>query len=154
MRKRTIRDIDALMAQKDKKSYEKQISDLERQLAEAQEEIQRCHKLLWGVQCACCGEIIGKDKQSQDVSLEVLKAHIEICPEHPLSAVKAENTKLRKIFAMVRRYSAEIAEEWFRVDSLTSWRITEVGHKAKRGNECGKKPPDEYINEIRDRRTK
>lgn len=51
-------------------------------------EIKRCYDLLFGGRCVACGEVIGKDKQNQQISDEELMQHILTCPKHPLAEMK------------------------------------------------------------------
>jgi predicted nucleic acid-binding Zn-ribbon protein len=65
-------------------------------LAEKEKEIERLSELLWGMRCVYCGEIIGKDKKNQDVAVEMLKAHVESCPKHPLTQANEQIAALRE----------------------------------------------------------
>lgn len=80
-------DIDEYLAEKDK------------ELAEAKGEVERLSNLLWGSRCVYCGEVVGKDKQNQDIADEILRNHVETCPKHPLSQAKGEIERLRGILA-------------------------------------------------------
>ncbi len=46
-------------------------------------EIERLSGLLWGGRCVYCGEVVGKDRQNQDLSDDVLREHVRACPKHP-----------------------------------------------------------------------
>lgn len=58
-------------------------------------EVTRLYSLIYGDSCAYCGELIGAEMRNQDVSLEMLKAHVRVCPKHPLAAALSENKRLR-----------------------------------------------------------
>ena len=51
-------------------------------------EIQRLSELLWGCRCIFCGEVVGKEAKAHDVADEVLKAHIKVCPDHPVNGLR------------------------------------------------------------------
>ncbi len=48
------------------------------------------------VNCVYCGHRYGPDHSTPVAMADVLKRHIEQCPEHPLSHAKAEIARLRK----------------------------------------------------------
>lgn len=48
------------------------------------------------INCVYCGHRCGPQKDTPAVMADVLKAHIEKCPEHPLSHAKAEIERLRE----------------------------------------------------------
>jgi hypothetical protein len=47
------------------------------------------------VNCVYCGHRYGPDKETPVAMADILKAHIEQCPEHPLSKAKVEIANLR-----------------------------------------------------------
>lgn len=49
------------------------------------------------VNCVYCGHRYGPSKDVPAAMADVLKQHIEQCPEHPMSAIKAENVRLLEI---------------------------------------------------------
>ena len=61
------------------------------------------------INCVYCGHRYGPDDEVPATMADVLKAHIEQCPEHPMSALKAENTKLTAEVAQAKLIGA--AEE-------------------------------------------
>ena len=71
------------------------------QVEQLQAEVLRLSELLWGMRCIYCGEVVGKDKQNQDVAEEVLKAHIQQCDKHPVQALRTENQRLRVLIQEV-----------------------------------------------------
>ena len=76
-------------------------------IEEQQAEIERCYGLLYGARCAYCGEVVGKEAQNQDISDDLLKAHIQTCPEHPL--VQA-NRRLSTLRTALEEISAKFSE--------------------------------------------
>lgn len=66
------------------------------QLAEKDQEILRLSELLWGSRCVYCGEVVGKDRQNQDVADEVLRAHVLSCPKHPIASKDQEIERLKE----------------------------------------------------------
>ena len=48
------------------------------------------------VNCVYCGHRYGPIDEVPVAMAEVLKEHVEQCPEHPMSSLKAENAVLRK----------------------------------------------------------
>ncbi len=47
------------------------------------------------INCVYCGHRYGPDSEMPASMADVLKKHIEGCPEHPMSALRDENEKLR-----------------------------------------------------------
>lgn len=47
------------------------------------------------INCVYCGHRYGPNDQVPASMADVLKAHVEQCPEHPMSELKAENATLR-----------------------------------------------------------
>lgn len=52
------------------------------------QEIQRLNELLWGCRCIFCGEVVGRENKNQDIADDVLKAHIKVCPDHPVNKIR------------------------------------------------------------------
>lgn len=48
------------------------------------------------INCVYCGHRYGPDDEIPSTMAQVLKEHIEVCPEHPMSALKAENKRLQE----------------------------------------------------------
>lgn len=48
------------------------------------------------INCVYCGHRYGPKKDTPVAMADILKAHIEQCPEHPMSKLKAENERLVK----------------------------------------------------------
>lgn len=46
------------------------------------------------VNCVYCGHRYGHEKDTQVAMADVLKQHVEQCPDHPMAALKARTTKL------------------------------------------------------------
>jgi len=49
------------------------------------------------VNCVYCGHRYGPRDEVPESMADVLKNHIEECPQHPMSKLKEENDKLRKL---------------------------------------------------------
>lgn len=49
------------------------------------------------INCVYCGHRYGPTDTTPDTKAEMLKKHIEQCPEHPMSKLKEENNKLKEI---------------------------------------------------------
>lgn len=48
------------------------------------------------INCVYCGHRYGPEDEVPATMADALKEHIEQCPKHPMSALKAENAKLRE----------------------------------------------------------
>ena len=48
------------------------------------------------INCVYCGHRYGPDSEVPAAMADVLKEHIEQCPKHPMSKLKAENERLRE----------------------------------------------------------
>jgi hypothetical protein len=48
------------------------------------------------INCVYCGHRYGPDPGTTVAMAEVLKQHIEQCPDHPMSHLKIENERLRR----------------------------------------------------------
>ncbi|KKK82231.1 hypothetical protein LCGC14_2805460 [marine sediment metagenome] len=48
------------------------------------------------INCVYCGHRYGNVENTQSSMADILKEHVEKCPKHPMSKLKAENDKLRK----------------------------------------------------------
>jgi hypothetical protein len=53
------------------------------------------------VNCVYCGHRYGPGDEVPSSMADVLKEHIEQCPKHPMSKLKAENERLRDIIGMI-----------------------------------------------------
>jgi len=49
------------------------------------------------VNCVYCGHRYGPDAETPSSMADVLKEHIEQCPEHPMSALKGERDRLASL---------------------------------------------------------
>jgi len=58
------------------------------------------------VNCVYCGHRYGPNKSTPVTMADVLKKHIEKCPQHPLSKLKAENKRLRRRLAELKEKGA------------------------------------------------
>ena len=48
------------------------------------------------INCVYCGHRYGPDDEVPSTMADILKEHIEQCPDHPMSALKSENERLTK----------------------------------------------------------
>lgn len=65
------------------------------------------------INCVYCGHQYGpKDEVPASMS-EVLKEHVESCPEHPMSKLKQENAKLREKLDTLQSDFHAISEKWY-----------------------------------------
>lgn len=53
------------------------------------------------VNCVYCGHRYGPQDKVPAARADILKQHIEACPDHPMSALKTENTRLRAALAAI-----------------------------------------------------
>lgn len=65
------------------------------------------------VNCVYCGHRYGPGETTPVTMADALKAHVEQCPQHPMSALKAENRTLKALVAALeaREQRAEKAEQ-------------------------------------------
>jgi hypothetical protein len=49
------------------------------------------------VNCVYCGHRYGKTGEVPESMADVLKAHIEVCPQHPMSRLKVESERLKTL---------------------------------------------------------
>lgn len=93
------------------------IRDLLAEITRLQSEQTRLNQLLYGGRCVYCGEVVGQDKQNQDLGDEVLRQHVAVCKKHPLNQVKKDNKLLHdKVTAL----ESELAEaRLIKTDTLT-----------------------------------
>lgn len=77
-----------------------EIVALKSEIEELQKWVNDLHAGMY-INCVYCGHRYGPDTEVPASMADVLKKHIEQCPKHPMSALKAENeklgTRLRKI---------------------------------------------------------
>jgi hypothetical protein len=59
------------------------------------------------INCVYCGHRYGPSSEVPAAMADVLKAHIEQCPKHPMSALKSENALLR---INIERYLVKLSE--------------------------------------------
>lgn len=62
------------------------------------------------INCVYCGHRYGPDPGTPVSMSDVLKAHIETCPEHPMSKLKADNTRLKRLVVHCENCGADYAE--------------------------------------------
>jgi len=56
------------------------------------------------INCVYCGHRFGPEDEVPATMAEALKEHVEKCPEHPMSALKADNVRLREVLADAQDY--------------------------------------------------
>ena len=70
------------------------------------------------INCVYCGHRYGPDDQVPATMADVLKAHIERCPDHPMSALKRDLEELELVCA---RLSRELDEAKIRASVRDEW---------------------------------
>ncbi len=55
------------------------------------------------INCVYCGHRYGPKDQVPASMADVLKAHIEQCPKHPMSKLKADNARMLKVLKLTYR---------------------------------------------------
>lgn len=111
-------DISALLTEVERLTAEKQadvhcMDTLTERLDDALQEMKRLQNwvndLLKGktVNCVYCGYQYGPDENTPVAFADVLKEHIARCPKHPMSALTAENARLRAELDALQRSEAD-----------------------------------------------
>lgn len=87
------------------------IADLERSNAALRQWI---HDLQSGmyINCVYCGHRYGPADKVQPTMQAALKAHIEQCPKHPMSALRAENKALMEGLSKMLEYADELYSKY------------------------------------------
>lgn len=62
------------------------------------------------VNCVYCGHRYGPESEVPATMAEVLKRHVEQCPEHPMSKLRAENERLYRAFGRIYEKDLTIDE--------------------------------------------
>jgi hypothetical protein len=55
------------------------------------------------INCVYCGHRYGPSPETPVAMADVLKEHIEVCPKHPMSKLKEENTDARELLQRVQK---------------------------------------------------
>lgn len=71
------------------------VSDLRSEVKRLEGWVSDLQSGMW-INCVYCGHRYGPDDEVPASMAEVLKEHIEQCPEHPMSKLKEENASLKK----------------------------------------------------------
>jgi len=71
------------------------IEDLEAKNKRLQQWVDDLHAGMF-INCVYCGHRYGPDSETPHAMADILKEHVEKCPEHPMSHLKLENAKLRE----------------------------------------------------------
>lgn len=89
--------------------------DMARLFASAQAEIDRLQAHVNDLQsgmyinCVYCGHRYGPNDGNTPTSMaDVLKAHVEVCPKHPMSALKAELTRVQPLIVAARNLTCAV----------------------------------------------
>jgi hypothetical protein len=69
--------------------------ELEKKVQQLKAWVEDCQAGMY-INCVYCGHRYGPDDEMPAAMADVLKEHIEQCPEHPMSTLKAENERLQK----------------------------------------------------------
>lgn len=79
------------------------IKVMQREISQLEAENERLKKWIEDLQagiyvnCVYCGHRYGRNDEVSASMADILKEHIEKCPKHPMSKLKAENKRLREI---------------------------------------------------------
>lgn len=84
------------------------------------------------VNCVYCGHRYGPKETTPVTMADALKAHIEECPKHPLSILKATNELMRTDLAAARAENERLKEIG---DSLRD-EVKRIGESAPECNDC------------------
>jgi hypothetical protein len=68
------------------------------------------------INCVYCGHRYGPDDEVPATMADVLKAHIEKCPEHPMSKLRTDLTEANRLLDLIK---AELAA----ADPAAVWRL-------------------------------
>lgn len=79
-------------------------STLDASAREAERLQQWVHDLQSGmyINCVYCGHRYGPRESTPETMADVLKAHVEQCPKHPMSALKCEAERMRAVVAAAK----------------------------------------------------
>lgn len=64
------------------------------------------------VNCVYCGHRYGPGETTPVSMSDALKAHVEQCPQHPMSALRAENERLRAALNTAMWAMRQPLDEW------------------------------------------
>ena len=90
------------------------------------------------INCVYCGHRYGPDDGNHLVTMQnALREHVEQCPEHPMSQLKADNARLREDLEYLRdEYTRKDTAELARLRGLPERLMAvEVGRAGWEGNE-------------------
>jgi len=87
------------------------------------------------INCVYCGHRYGPKDEVPVSMADVLKQHIEVCPEHPMSKLKEENIALRQTFVELESGFRKISAEWYSkyIDTMKSKKCLGVEAKIESG---------------------
>lgn len=103
---------------------QERISELEAENKRLQAWVNDLHKGVY-INCVYCGHRYGPEAEVQATMAQVLKDHIEQCPQHPLSAAKQRIAELETTLARFEFSNPELGDLSFR-EQLRSQLITNV----------------------------
>lgn len=75
--------------------YLRHVSYLKEELEKLQQWVNDLQAGMY-INCVYCGHRYGPNNEVPATMAEVLKEHIEVCPKHPMSALKTELEKIKK----------------------------------------------------------
>lgn len=104
------------------------------------------------ITCVYCGHRYGPDDEVPSTMAQVLKEHIEVCPEHPMSALKAENDRIwKRLELVINRYMTclEILGQRYGHSFMPAY-WNELGDLVK-GHLDADSECEQYWNELKDR---
>lgn len=102
------------------------IAELQEKVLRLQRWVADLHSGMY-INCVYCGHRYGPENEVPATMADVLKEHVEQCPEHPMSKLKLENEVLKEVLR-------QIDEQCGYIDVVTM--ITDQKRKAR--EEIGK----------------
>jgi len=78
------------------------VRELEEECKKYQQWVDDCQADMY-INCVYCGHRYGPDDEVPATMADALKEHIEQCPKHPMSKLKAENATLRERLKAVEK---------------------------------------------------
>ena len=89
--------------------YDAEVKQIKEEFRRLRQWVSDCQSGMY-VNCVYCGHRYGPDKTTPVSHADLLKAHIEVCPDHPMSALKKSNETLRRMLEGRARYHQKVEE--------------------------------------------
>jgi polyhydroxyalkanoate synthesis regulator phasin len=64
------------------------------------------------INCVYCGHRYGPKENTPVSMADILKEHIEVCPQHPMSKLKEENKKLKEEIERLKSENSKMIYHW------------------------------------------